>query len=392
MIKVLHTIAGIWKHTGGPAESVPRLCSELSKVGNKITLATLDGPLSKAALASREEGVELVTFPRLPGDFSPAFAKLLPDICKVSDIVHGHGLWMHVNWSTGKHAKGLNKPLVITPRGSLEPRRLKHSYWKKRVSSFLFDKSNLEYASCIHATSEMEYESIRSYGIKNPVAIIQNGVDVPTFNSDKQHLDSFREKYPEFKNKRIMLFLSRLSWEKGLPLLVKAWKSLSSDFKDWHLVIAGQGTTDYEKEIKSLFCSNGLAERTTWTGILHDEEKRAAFSEAELFVLPTLSENFGIAVAEALASGIPVITTHGAPWKVLLEERCGWWIPVDVSDLAEAMREAMSLSDVERMRMGERGKFLMKDKYSWQEVALKMVKVYKWVLQGGKIPEFMKLD
>lgn len=392
MIKVLHTISGIWKHTGGPAESVPRLCSELLKIGNKITLATLDGPLSTAALASREEGVELVAFPKLPGDFSPAFAKSLPDICKVSDIIHGHGLWMHVNWSTGKHAKGLKKPLVITPRGSLEPRRLKNSYWKKRVSSFLFDKRNLEYASCIHATSEMEYESIRSYGLKNPVAIIPNGVDVPAFNSDQLNSNSFREKYSELKNKKIMLFLSRISWEKGLPLLANAWKNLSEQFKDWHLVIAGQGTPAYETEIKSLFCSNGLSERTTWTGILHGKDKKAVFLEADLFVLPTLSENFGIAVAEALASGIPVITTHGAPWKPLLEERCGWWVPVDSSDLANAMEEAMSLSDVELKRMGERGKILMRDKYSWQEVASKMAKVYKWILQGGKIPESVKLD
>ncbi|MCR4307710.1 MAG: glycosyltransferase [Candidatus Berkelbacteria bacterium] len=387
-MKILHTIAGIWEHTGGPAESVPMLCLELAKRGNNVRLATLEGPLSKTVKRCGREGVDLLTFPKLPGQFSIALSRALPDLCKTSDIIHGHGLWLQPNWATAKNAASTKKPLVISTRGSLGPKSLRHSYWKKKVAAALFDNRSLRYASCIHATSIMEYESVRAFGLRNPVAIIPNGVELPTTGIR----GDFFEKFPALRGKRILLFLSRLSWEKGLPLLAEAWEGLKREFIDWHLVIAGQGEPGYEKEIKNLFASKGLCESVIWTGLLKGEEKWSALAAADLFVLPSHSENFGIAIAEALAIGVPVITTHGTPWSELVDKDCGWWVPVEANAIEKALREAMSLPGEKRKVMGENGKALIKEKYVWRQVAEQMESVYRWILAGGIPPVCLKID
>lgn len=391
MIHILQTISGIWEYTGGPAESVPMLCMELARNGNKVTLATLKGPLSEATRNCQAKGVELLTYPYIKGQFSPAFAKAIPELCKKHEVIHGHGLWLHVNWVTGSSARRFNKPLVISPRGSLIPQRLAHSYWKKKIAEFFFDKQNLKYASCLHATSIQEYESIRDHGLNNPVAIIPNGVKMQVLDKHilKQELI---HKYPKLKDKKIILYLSRISWEKGLPLLAEAWANVSADFKNWHLLIGGQGPQKYENEIKKLFSEKGLSERVTWAGLLLGEEKLSALALAELFVLPTLSENFGIAIAEALSTGIPVITTQGAPWPDLIEWECGWWIPIDASHLANALREALALPDSVRQEMGEKGKRLIQSKYTWEEVASQMTAVYDWIIRKDKPPHCVKID
>jgi glycosyltransferase involved in cell wall biosynthesis len=315
----------------------------------------------------------------------------MPELCINADIIHGHGLWLHTNWITGRYARNSSKPLVISPRGSLLPRRLAHSSIKKEIAALLFDRSNLRYASCIHATSEIEYESVRAYGLDNPVAVIPNGVAETLLDTTLSE-NALVERFPEIKNKKIILYLSRLSWEKGLPLLAAAWAKLAAQFADWHLLIAGKGESQYEEEIRRIFDSKGLSARVTWTGLLLGREKISAYAVADLFVLPTHSENFGLVVAEALAAGVPVITTHGAPWNELVEYGCGWWVPIDEDDLAEALRVALSLPDAERRRMGENGRQLVLKKYSWDAIAKNMMEVYQWVLSGGIVPPCVRLS
>ena len=387
-MNILHTIAGILEHTGGPAQSVPMLCSALVKRNNKVILATLQGPLSAAALDSRNAGVDLRTYAKLPGQFSIAMSRALPGICAQSDVIHGNGVWLHPNWATGKCARKQRKAMVISPRGSLQTRALEHSKWKKKLAGALFDNKYLRYAACLHAASLDEYESIRKYGLTNPVAIVPNGVDIP----DQFDSRLFLQQRPELQGKKIVLFLSRISWEKGLPLLAEAWEKLHKEHDDWHLVIAGAGEAGYELEIKKLFASKGLSNNTSWTGLLKGPEKWSALAAADLFVLPTHSENFGIAVAEALAAGVPVVTTHGAPWQEIVKHECGWWVPVDADSLIIAMRDALSLSNEKRKTMGRNGRLLMESKYSWAQIAAQMESVYHWILKGGQSPTCVRID
>lgn len=188
-MKILHTISGIWEHTGGPAESVPNLCSGLARFGNQVTIATLDGLLSSAALESRKAGVDIKMYPHT-GQFSLFIYPAIDHLAKEADLIHGHGLWLSTNWATGRAARRNTTPLITTLRGSLNPNALRHSRWKKRIAGILFDNDNLRSARCLHATSLEEYQAIRAYGLKNPVAIIPNAVDAGVFdnlpNSDLQ--------------------------------------------------------------------------------------------------------------------------------------------------------------------------------------------------------------
>lgn len=390
MINLLHSISGIWEHTGGPAESVPRLCVGLAMAGNHVTIATLDGPLSSAALKSRDAGVDVRTYPHM-GQFSASIVRALGNLAKEADLVHGHGLWMPTNWSTGRAARKNNKPLIITLRGALNPNALLHSRWKKRIAGLLFDNENLTSACCLHATSEEEYQAIRAYGLTNPVAIIPNGVDVDVFRQ-------LPDRYPLLQRlnipagKKILLYLSRISWEKGLEDLAGAWNTISSDSQDWVLLIVGQGKPDYVDQLKTLFKGNAGGDRVMWAGMLTGTDKLAAYASASLFVLPSHTENFSLVIAEALAAGLPVVTTQGTPWSELVEKECGWWVPIGAASLTTALREAMSLPDDELKKMGDNGKALIANKYTWDQIASQMIDVYTWVLHGGTPPACVRMD
>lgn len=389
-MKILHAISGIWEHTGGPAETVPRLCSELVTTGHQVTIATLAGPLSTAALASRQVGVNIQTYGHA-GQLSASMIRGINQLSKEADLVHGHGLWLPANWATGRAAKKSGKPLIISLRGALNPNALQHSRWKKRIAGLLFDNSNLQAAHCLHATSQEEYRAVRDYGLRNPVAIIPNGVDAVLFD---QLLDSveLRQKFSVPTGKKILLYLSRISWEKGLEDLAEAWGRVSPDFQEWVLLIVGSGQREYVERLKALFEGTPGRERVIWAGMLTGRDKLAAYAAANLFVLPSHTENFSLVTAEALAAGVPVITTQGTPWSELVDGGCGWWVPIGFEGLAPALREALALPEDQLQAMGASGKILIARKYVWKQVASQMIDVYRWMLDGGEPPGCLRLD
>ncbi len=385
VMRVVHVIAGIWENTGGPAQTAPGQCSALRRAGCQVFLATLDGPLSEAAMQCRNDGVDLRTYAtgwKHTIWYSPAISNGIRELANEADIVHGHGLWLYTDWVAAKWARRLTKPLVISPIGTLMPQALRMSSWKKRLAWALFDGRNVRSAACLHACSIAELQAIRKVGLTNPVAVIPNGVSLPDFRDP----EIFLGKFPQVSGRRILLFLSRIHPSKGLLDLAEAWGAVAPDFPDWHLVITGPEEASYGAKVRAKVSGAGIESRTTMTGPLYGDERWAAYAASDLFVLPTRTENFGMAIAEALAAGVPVITTHGAPWPDLVERKCGWWVPVGPEPLIAALREAMSLTDEERRRMGERGRTLVTEKYSWSNVAKQMIEVYEWILGGGPPP------
>jgi glycosyltransferase involved in cell wall biosynthesis len=157
-------------------------------------------------------------------------------------------------------------------------------------------------------------------------------------------------------------------------------------------VVAGPDEDGHEALVRAAVKKTGLEDQFVFTGPVFGEAKQGLFQRADLFVLPTFSENFGLVIAEALAGGIPVITTKGAPWRELVTNTCGWWVDIGAEPLVEALREAMSLTDVERWKMGLRGRKLMEEHYSWPSVAKDMKAVYKWMLGGGTPPKCVLVD
>jgi glycosyltransferase involved in cell wall biosynthesis len=208
-------------------------------------------------------------------------------------------------------------------------------------------------------------------GLIQPVAIIPNGVDVPVQTEARRNADV-----------RTLLFLSRLHPGKGLLDLVEAWAAVRQP--GWRIVIAGGDEGGHRGEVEHLICQKELQADFSWVGFVTGEAKLACFEQADVFVLPTYSENFGIAIAEALASGLPVITTTGAPWPGLVTHRCGWWVEPGVPGIASALSQALACSTDELKDMGQRGRHWVANQYSWLKIGSDAALVCRWLLDRSQ--------
>ena len=228
------------------------------------------------------------------------------------------------------------------------------------------------------ATCEEEYKDIRALGYLAPVAIIPNGIDIPIFNRPAQ------------KQKRVA-FLSRIHKKKGIDILIKTWSKLEPIYPDWKLAIAGP-MTDYGKEMKIL-CNKLNLNNVEFVGPLYGLEKTNFLQDSELFVLPTHSENWGIAIPEALVCSTPAICTTGAPWEGLKTHNCGDWIVLSEENLFNSMNSIMDLSSKERMEMGKRGyEWVIKD-FSWKSIGQKTVDAFNWLCNKElKRPSYVRID
>jgi glycosyltransferase involved in cell wall biosynthesis len=297
-----------------------------------------------------------------------------------ADVVHVHGLWLMPNVYAGRAASRARRPLVVSPRGMLSPEALRFSRSKKRLFWALLQEPAYRDAACWHATSDQEMEDLRAFGVRAPVAVIPNGVDLPTTVSartDREH--------------RTVMSLGRIHPKKGLDKLIRAWAAVGPSAPDWCLRIVGPDEGGHADELVRLAHAVG-APNVCVEGPVYGAAKWDVLRAADLFVLPTLSENFGLAVAEALAAGLPAIVTKGAPWAGLETEHCGWWIDHGVEPLEIALRGAISMPAAELRAMGERGRAWIAREFSWDRVAADMVAVYRWLKEGGIPPGIVRLD
>jgi glycosyltransferase involved in cell wall biosynthesis len=382
---------------GGPAYSVRRLWQCAGKRGVKVTVHSTDNFHVSETLDDRAswQPLDCYQWPSV-GIKALGYSKAMTRgvesyLVNDASVISQHGLWLHY----GRVAKNIGNrkhvPVIIHPHGMLEPWALRRSSWKKKITGRLWEYENLRHAACLRVTSEEELKSVRAFGLKNPVALIPNGIDVEDYESLPTKTEAERL-LPGLKDKRVLLFLSRVHPKKGLPLLLKVWRELESERRDWLLVIAGPDQLDHTRELKQLVDELNLKDSVVFTGALFGEEKRAAYALADLFVLPSHSENFGVAVAEALAAGLPVIASTGTPWSELPEHACGWWIEKSVETLAETFREALSIPKRELAEMGARGREWMRRDFAWERLAAEMIAVCEWTLAGGAPPSCVALD
>ncbi len=371
---VVHVVPTLSRQAGGPAVSVRRLVQCLHAAGACLSCEVFSGDAagSESALADwRDCGVR--TFP-LRGPRRLGWARgMLRTLSGVeTDVIHVHGLWQYHAFAAGRVASRRDIPLVVSPRGMLEPWALRQGRWQKAIANTVFQHAMLDRAACIVTTSRMEAEGVRLAGVKAPVCVVPNGVDLPAPGLLQ------REGQTDGRGERTALFLSRLHPKKGLMELLEAWKSVSPT--GWHLRVVGPDEAGYADVVASAIRRLGLGQQVELAGPVWGDEKQQAYAGADLFVLPSFSENFGMAIAEALAAGVPVITTRATPWGELETERCGWWIETGAAPLAEALRTACALSASELQAMGGRGRDLMARRYAWPAVAAAMLEVYSWVL------------
>ena len=311
--------------------------------------------------------------------YSPELAQALSN--SNADVIHLHGLWKYPSVAVSRWSHRTGKPHVISPRGMLEPWAVQQSRFRKRVALALYERRNLASAACIHATSTQEAESIRRIGFKNPVAVIPNGVLLPGEALTNAVSSSQVER---------ALFLSRLHPKKGLLDLVMAWNAVRP--AGWGLDIVGPDEGGHRAEVEAAVKKHGLTNNIHFHDEAHGEAKDQFYREADLFVLPSYSENFGLVIAEALAHGVPVITTRATPWSELEEHRCGWWIETGAGPLTSTLKEVTALPIEQLREMGQRGRTLMRERYSWERVAKHMLEVYHWVLGRRAAPQCVMFD
>ena len=424
-MKVLHIIPGLDPVSGGPRRSIIGICRALAQAGVEITLFThsprypMPNPSGVTYLAG--QGVRL----RL----------LHPDLVRVldrvqPDILHLHGLWMPSSHVAFRLARARGLPVMLSVRGGLTPWALRQKRLKKWLAMRLYQRRDLATAAAFHATADSEAETIRARRLTQPVWVIPNGVDLPA---------ALPERAPGRREGRTALFLSRLHPGKGLLDLVQAWDRVRP--RGWRMRIVGPDVCGHKAAVQAEIARLGLDGDFEFVGEVDDQRKWQEYVNADLFVHPSHSENFGISIAEALAAGLPVITTKGAPWSELqgtstssevlkcgsskvedesLTEsvglctpscescelcahavgnpvkrtpeltnsrtsRCGWWIDIGPDALAETLREATSLSDAERRELGANGRQLIAAKYTWHAIGAEMKAAYTSILERSEL-------
>ena len=379
-MRVLHVIPSTAARDGGPSTAVRAMAVALAARGLEVTVAstdadgpeTLDVPLDAPVT---EDGVTYRYFARtIPGSwkFSWPLTTWLLRNAAAFDVVHVHALFSYSTIPGCRGAARRDVPYVLRPLGTLDPWSLRHQGWKKRPYLQLIERSHLAGAAAIHATSESESSAIRALGFGHRVHVIPLGVDggpTPT-----------RPPVAESGPMR-MLFMSRLHPVKGLPVLLDAMHRLEQLDTQAELVIAGSGDPDYERELRHVVESRGLSSSVRFAGRVEGDEKRRLLAWADLFVLPSHHENFGIAVAEAMAASLPVLVTEQvAVAREVAEARAGVVVPLDARSLASAI-SALAGDPEERRRMGLRGAELVRQRWTWTRCAESLERLYATLME-----------
>jgi len=402
-MKIVVTIATIDPRQGGPARSVPALCRAFVDQGIDLELVTIAERGKKAeqlALNGIEATVIETTGNRYqPGSWRSEFKAALHKGARSKEqgaketVLYDVGLWLPSNHFAAQIAAQTQTPLVSSPRGMLSKEALKVSKWKKMIAWNLYQRRDLNSARVLHATSEKEAEEFRDMGLTQPIAVVPNGVggsQGANFTAGGRELSANRSREAgnsvlvKTEGIRTLLFLSRLHPMKGLKDLVQAWPRVRPN--GWRVVVAGPDENRQRAECEELAGSLGVRKDFEFVGAVDDQQKWKLFSEADLFVLPSYSESFGMAIAEALAAGVPVITTKATPWREIETHHCGWWVNTGVESIAAALQSATACGSQELRAMGERGRKLVERNYSWESAAKKLLSVFEWVLGKAEKP------
>jgi len=374
---------------GGPVTVVKNIGRRINENGHSVSYWATSGQSdSQEWLAVEDAHIFSRNWPH-SWHRSTALARGLSERIASFDIMHISAMWLHPTYAASRIARGNRLPYILRPAGCLEPWRLRNTplkWLKKKAYLKLLGKSIMGRAACVHAASAQEGGNFRGAGYRCPVTVIPNGVDTEEFTSgDGCKAEGY---WPELKERPVVLFMSRLSPEKGLDILVPAWAEIvkSRLHKDALLVIAGPDDRGYQKRVEAMIDRCNLASDVCMTGMVRGSKKLALLRRADIFVLPSYSENFGIVVAEALACGAPVITTTETPWEQVRQVDAGRCIPPRRHELVQAMRELLDMSTSQRKAMGQRGRNLVEKDYSWDAIVDKFLAVCNCILDGKPIP------
>lgn len=295
-------------------------------------------------------------------------------------VAHVHGLWDASTCAAMRLLSRRDVPLVFSPRGMLEPWALNQRWFKKRLFLAAYLARILKRAELLHATSDEECCTLRGLGFRQPIAVIPNGIDVSA--------GSISGAWQTRPTSKRLLYLGRLHVKKGLENLLHAWARVRPD--GWQLQIAGIDDGGYQAKLERLAAQLELHGDVAFPGPQIGVAKWEYLSSGSAFVHPSFSENFGIAVAEAMVAGLPVIATVGTPWKLLAEHRLGWWVEPTPEALASAIAEVIDARPATLADMGRRAQAYVAEHFAWSGIARKMADCYDWLCERGPVPDCIR--
>lgn len=302
-----------------------------------------------------------------------------------ASVLHLHGLWQRHTRLGAAIARKRFIPYVIAAHGMADPWALRQKYWKKRIYLDLAEKRNLRRAGCLHALSVPEVSQLRALAPQAKVALIPNGVSIERFANPPAR-SVLETEYPALRDKLIILFLGRLHKKKGLDLLAPALKAAARDHEALHLLLAGPDDGALET-FRSLLGEAASRRLCTYVGPVSGERLAACLGASDAFVLPSYSEGFSMAVLEAMAARRPVLITTKCHFDTPGRLGAGIVVEPTERDVEAGLRRLAEMSPGERSAMGDIGRRLVEDEYSWPRQAQKLEHVYQWLIGGGPAPE-----
>lgn len=363
-MKIVHYIPSIDRTAGGTSTYMQVLAKGLGKIAEVhiITHASENPLLMENCTVHYVHNYQPLSY-----SWNTSIAFLLDEI--KPDIVHVNCCWLPACAAVQRIAQKRGYKVVLTPHGMLEPWIIKRHYWTRKVPAlWLYQKAAVQRADCVQATAESERDNLLKLGYNSNIKVVRLGIDAESIEMKRS-----------WKKSRQILFLSRVHVKKGINFLVEAADVLRNELQGYKILVAGEGDADYVEAMKRMICDRGLQDIVQLIGGVYGDEKWRLFQTSDFFVLPTHSENFGLAIAESLASGTPVITTVGTPWSDLNSSEAGAWIEIGTEPLVETLRRFLSLSEDELETMGRNGRRLIETKYSAHVMAEQMMEVYKSV-------------
>jgi glycosyltransferase involved in cell wall biosynthesis len=391
MMKILHVIPSVAPHEGGPSFALPLMARGLSEAGVSVDVVTtdddgrgghLDAPLGEAV---EQSGARFFYFRRQTQFYKASWPMSLWLARNISryDCVHIHALFSYASSNAARFALSRRVPYVVRPLGVLNRWGMANRRRVlKRLSLRLIERRILENAASVHYTSEQERLEAEEAGVRATAAVIPLGIDTREFH----HLPGpgrFYEKFPKTAGRDIVLFLSRLDSKKGLELLLPAFADAHSKNPNALLVIAGTGDKALTDDLEGLAARLEIADQIVWAGFTSGQEKLSALAAASVFALPSHSENFGIAVVEAMASGLPCVLSDRVGIAADVERlEAGLIVPCQADAIASALRRLLAEPDL-RARLGVRAREAAAERFSLEAMTRALIGLYDRITRGG---------
>ncbi len=370
-LKTLHVSLRLGFQGGGVAAYVHGLVSHLTPGDVESTLFSTDiDPVDHQPREPRG-------WPEMT--YSPKLWGRLPGLVEAADVVHLHGLRTLLGWRTRVLAQRIGRPLVVSPHGQLHPWLLAKNRWRKRLIDRLWLRRTLSSASLLLAMSQGEADDIRAVVPDARIAHVPIGIDAADYTGEPDRA-GFEAEHADLRGRRWLVYCSTISPRKGLGMLIEAWAQVWRAHPDWRLLIAGRDISGYGDQLQAEARANGVESSVIFLGEVDEPRKRALVASADLTILPTFSEAFGISVLEAMASGVPMLTTTGAPWPEVVTHDCGWRVEIGVQPLTAALHEALACDASTLAAKGANGRRLVQQHYTWEATAQAVTGLYRGLI------------